>query len=81
MVLNDLDLLENTTQGKVPNLHIGAKSFHLDRGGVVRWNDGDRSDWSLYCDEHHETVNDLTSNNMVRQLDLTTNQSDRGMIV
>ena len=52
---------------KVPNLHIGAKSFHLDNGGgKAMTNESGRSDWSLYCDEHHETVNDLTSNNMVR---------------
>ena len=60
---------------------LGQNHSTSKGGGVVRWNDGDRSDWSLYCDEHRETVNDLTSNNMVRQLDLTTNQSDHGMIV
>ena len=58
-----------------------GQNHSTSKGGGVRWNDGDRSDWSLYCDEHRETVNDLTSNNMVRQLDLTTNQSDHGMIV
>ena len=26
------------------------------QGEGVRWNDGDRSDWSLYCDEHQEIM-------------------------
>jgi hypothetical protein len=42
---------------KVPNLHIGAKSFHLDNGsGEAMKNDSSRSDWSLYCDEHREIM-------------------------